>query len=228
MKNLTKLASLTMLYVIFGISVSFSQGKLEGYVKTDEGEIAMFVNVHVYNDFSEKYTTTDVDGFFSVSGLPEGTYNVKVFSLGKESIARNIPVTNNKTNSIRLTMNTILDLPEVEVAWFKGLFDNENPTLIIKTSDEIKQEPVRTIAKLESLNPGTSTDADGNISYRGARPGSAVYYIDGMRSDGPLNVPMSSIYTFDVITGGIPARFGETTSAVISVETKSYFNQGGK
>lgn len=228
MKTLTKFILLCFINVFFLANVTFAQGNLEGYVKTDEGEIALFVNVQVYNNLLERTTVTNEDGFFSFSNLPVGVYDVKVFTFNKETISKNIPVSNNKTNSIRMIMNTILDLPTVEVKWYKGFFDNENPTLVLKTAEEIKNEPIRTLQKLESTTAGATTDASGNVSYRGARPGSSVYYIDGMRSEGQLNVPMSSIYTFDVVTGGISARYGETVSAVVSIETKSYFNMGGK
>jgi hypothetical protein len=229
MKNLTKIALVLLLNVLLVANVSFAQGNLEGYVKKDNGEIALFVNVQVYNDLLERTTVTNEDGFFSFSNLPEGIYNIKMFAFGNETTAKDIPVSNNKTNSIRLSMiNPEIVGPEGTVVWIKGLFDNENPTLVTKTAIDLKNEPIRTPQKLETTIAGASTDASGNVSYRGARPGSSVYYIDGMRSEGALNIPMSSIYTFDVVTGGISARYGETLSAVVSIETKSYFNMGGK
>ena len=57
-----------------------------------------------------------------------------------------------------------------------------------------------------------------------SRPGQGAYYVDGMRLDGSLDIPTAAIYSMKIHNGGIPAAFGNTTSAVVVIETKSYYN----
>lgn len=225
MKNL----ALFILIIPFTI---FAQGNVEGYVYNEKNEKVLFANIKIYNDHTEQYTLSNEDGFFSFENLPMGQYHIKVNVFTNEATAHNIPVANHKTITVKLELPSEIELDGVtvygkkEIKWERGLFEPDAPTLQLKDATFIGQAPIRQMDKLEKLTPGTTEDAEGNISYRGGRPGSAVYYIDGMRSLGDLNIPMSSIYTFETYTGGISAKYGETTSAVIAIETKSYFHYG--
>lgn len=223
--------NLVLLILIIPI-VIFAQGNIEGYVYNENNEKILFANVKIYNYNIELYTLSDEDGFFSFENIPMGQYNIIVSVFTNEATAYNIPVTNYKTISLKLELPSEIELDGVtvygkkEIKWERGLFEPEAPTLQLKDAIFIGQTPIRQVSKLEKLTPGTTEDADGKISYRGGRPGSAIYYIDGMRSLGELNIPMSSIFTFETYTGGISAKYGETTSAVIAIETKSYFHYG--
>ncbi len=63
-----------------------------------------------------------------------------------------------------------------------------------------------------------STPGINNVSIRGSRMDASSYYVDGVRVRG-IDVPNSMIGTVQVITGGIPANYGDVTGGVILVTT---------
>lgn len=60
------------------------------------------------------------------------------------------------------------------------------------------------------------------MNIGGARDYSTKYYIDGIavRSGGSVSLPASAIEQLTVLTGGIPARYGDATGGVINITTR--------
>ena len=66
---------------------------------------------------------------------------------------------------------------------------------------------------------------NGELYFKGARNGTSVYYIDGIKLTGALaNLPARSYASIQVYTGGVPAKYGDTTGGVVAIETQSYFS----
>ncbi len=63
-----------------------------------------------------------------------------------------------------------------------------------------------------------NTESINSVNVRGARTDGNSYYVDGVRVRG-IDVPKSMIGTTYIITGGIPANYGDVTGGVISVTT---------
>jgi len=57
-----------------------------------------------------------------------------------------------------------------------------------------------------------------SVHIRGSRTDATSYYIDGVRVRG-VDVPQSMIGSAQIITGGIPANYGDITGGVISITT---------
>ena len=90
--------------------------------------------------------------------------------------------------------------------------------------------PGRSAASIAATVGGVGTDANGSItSVRGARNNSTYYYIDGIKVRGSTGLPKSAIQEVQVITGGLPANYGDATGGVISITTRgpSSFYFGG-
>ena len=58
------------------------------------------------------------------------------------------------------------------------------------------------------------------VNMRGSRSDATEYYIDGIKVRGALGVPASGIEQITVVTGGVPAKYGDATGGIISVTTK--------
>ena len=94
-------------------------------------------------------------------------------------------------------------------------------------SDQIKVIPVRydPVAMIESMSPEIKKGADGELYFRGSRNGAAIYYVDGVKLRSTLaNLPARSYGSIQVYTGGIPAKYGDTTGGVVAIETQGYFS----
>jgi len=63
-----------------------------------------------------------------------------------------------------------------------------------------------------------NTPGINSVSIRGSRLDASSYYVDGIRVRG-IDVPNSMIGTVQVITGGIPANYGDVTGGIILVTT---------
>ena len=55
---------------------------------------------------------------------------------------------------------------------------------------------------------------------RGARSDATTYFVDGVKVYGTPGLPQQSIEQINVITGGVPANYGDVTSGVISISTR--------
>lgn len=83
----------------------------------------------------------------------------------------------------------------------------------------------RNIGQFSRQAAGVSVDPNGNItSIRGSRAEDVTYFVDGVKIRGSANVPISAINNYTVITGGLPANYGDATGGVVDIKTRSYFN----
>ena len=108
------------------------------------------------------------------------------------------------------------------------LFDTDIPEdfTIIK-AEELKQLPTDDPIKAATFKRSdmyVQDDRRGTpVSIKGSRSNSTKFIVDGIEvSGGTITVPYSAIKQVKVITGGLPAKYGDTTSGVIEITTKSY------
>ena len=219
MKNLTLKSAFLFINVILLVFVSQAQS-IEGTVKDPySNEIKPFVNVILkQNDQTIANKTTDLEGYFFFDNLKSGNYTVVLMALGAEKIINDINIDNTDlTYSFEFDdaiVGTMIDvnghrnlIPKGKLNIIGGdVLDTQKPTTMIEV---LAQVP-------------TAVETSEGISFKGARPGTAVYYIDGIRTYGDLYIPMGSVKNIEVYTGGVPAQYGNSTSGVIVVETKSY------
>ena len=81
----------------------------------------------------------------------------------------------------------------------------------------------------KALLAGMSSDIQqqegtNEVIIRGSRPGDAIYYIDGVKANDMSSVPGVAVQGLEAYTGGIPAKYGDTTGGVVVLETKGYFD----
>lgn len=224
MKNLTLTSALLLINVLFTAFVANAQGSIDGYVKdANTNEVKDMTLVQLIGD--ELYGTyTNDDGYYNFGNVKEGIYDMKISFADTFAIWKNVNIVNGKSASLDLAANFDRELGEVEVRAFKGMFNIEKPNVPVIDPERIFNEKPRNPADIVKRIPAAVETTEG-ISFKGARPGTAVYYIDGIRTYGELYVPMSAVGSIEVYTGGIPAQYGNTTSAVIVVETLSYFDK---
>ena len=114
----------------------------------------------------------------------------------------------------------------VIITYKPKLIDQDVQKIMIKTEDIGHslnvRNPKELFASMNSdiiIQEGTS-----DVIIRGSRPGDAIYYVDGVKSRDLNGVPGVAIGSMMGYSGGIPAKYGDTTGGVIALETKSYFD----
>src|SRR5690606_10650520 len=90
------------------------------------------------------------------------------------------------------------------------------------TSKEIARMAARSPAELAATAGGTYSkdDGSGDLNMRGGRSDANYYFIDGIKVRGSSAIPQSSIEQVSVITGGLPAQYGDVTGGVVAITTK--------
>jgi len=209
-----------------------STGIIKGTLTDEKGAPLMFANVALMEDSTiVAGAQTDDQGNYTFKQITPGEYNLKFVytGLGSKIISHVI------ADPAQVAyVNTSLEpstkqLGEVVVTSKKFEQTIINPTYSTMTSiklDQIEHMPATPgdiIAIAVAVTPGVMATDDGKDLYvRGSRRGSTQYIIDGNKIMGEPNVPGPGIAGMEVLTGGVPAEYGDCTGGIVIITTKDY------
>lgn len=226
-----------LFYVISALLLAnglFAQsGSLKGKV-LDEGtkEPIPFANVTLEEN-GKVITggTTNFDGEFTVKPVTPGKYTVKASYVGYTASQVNGVVVKGGVITFQdfKLKSSSKQLGEVEVKDYKIPLIDKDATMAggAVTSEDIKKMPGRSASSIAQTVGGVYSASGGetDVSIRGARSEGTVYYVDGVKVIGSSAVPKSALEQVTVITGGLPAQYGDATGGIISVTTKGPSNK---
>lgn len=171
---------------------------------------------------------TDEDGRFRISAIPSGKYIFSVIYEGDTltDLVGNVPIDGilnfGKIEFIpKLLLKTMKATPHIMPKLTYGV----QPEITMDL-EQIKRSPQKFNQKemIASMSSDIKLMDDGSLVFRGARKGDMIYIMDGVKMTEITNVPSASIGGMMVFTGGIPAKYGDTTGGVVVMETLSYFD----
>ncbi len=182
--------------------------------------------------------STDFDGVVEIKPISPGKYDVEITSLGFAPVkVAGVSVNANKTTFIPKASSSMkssaIQIDEfVVVDYKKPLIEQDGAaTTETVTSEEITRMAARSPADLAATAGGTYSKDDGSssLNVRGGRSDANYYYIDGIKVRGSSAIPQASIEQVSVITGGLPAQYGDVTGGVVAITTKGVSRkyQGG-
>jgi outer membrane receptor protein involved in Fe transport len=222
-----KIYLLTLLFSVVSLFSLAQSGEISGKITDEKGEGIPFANVAIVENGQPTGigATTNFDGFYSIKPLNPGRYDVKFSYMGYTSIIKtDVVVRNDQSTYIDQKMSPSEQLiEEIQIIEYRiPLIDpGETSSKNTITAEDIADLPSRSIQNLASTTAGvTQGDKDGGINVRGGRGDAIIYYVDGVRTTQAPNLPISSLEQMDIITGGVPARYGDATSGVINITTK--------
>ena len=223
--------------LIFLAQTGFSQariGSIQGTVKDPTGALVPSAKVTVTQPLTsyEQTTQTDSQGGFKLVNLPFNTYKIRVDATGFQPLEQSIDLETN----IPLTLDLSVSLEEataaVTVSTDNGaMLETDRTSSDTDLSQTILERPLgaapsRAIESMVASTPGFVTDDNGRMHPRGSES-QVQYVVDGV----PVTDNMSAIFstsldartlrTVEVLTGGIPAEFGDKLAGVINVNTRS-------
>lgn len=203
-------------------------GAIKGRVvdkATKEG--VPFANVIVtLNGVMSGGAQTDLDGNFTIKPLAPGKYNVKASYVGYQPTEiQGVVVAEAKTTYLDnppIALSAGVEIAEVEVVSYKEpLIDPDTKSGGTVTREEFLAMPSKNINSVAATTAGVyQGDEGGALSVRGQRSDGTAYFIDGQRVIGSASLPQQSIEQVSVITGGVPAQFGDATGGVINITTR--------
>lgn len=237
---------LTIILLLIGCAASMAQtGALKITVKDSKtGEAIPFASVVVEAGGSQAGAgQTDFDGNVMIKPLPLGKVNVKASYVGYRPMQiSNVIVNDNKTDYVTVSMES--SVQEIKtftvVDYVVPLVDPDTKQGKTVTRDQFKNMATRSINSVAAQTAGVYQADEGRaVSVRGGRSNadknnsdvrgfgngtptesSTKTFIDGQRVIGSANLPSNQIEQISVITGGIPAQYGDATSGIISITTR--------
>jgi len=227
--------NLLLASVLLTVSYSFAQsglGTIRGVVKDSKSKEAVIFAVVALKQNGEVKgdATTDEEGKFQINSITPGSYEIEVSNPGdgyQPLSVTNVIVSADKITFLDDLSMTIPEDPEeidlvVVKAYRVPLIDkNGGASGATITREDISRLPTRSAAGVAATVGGVNTDeGSGDISVRGSRSDGTYFYIDGIKVRGSSSLPKGAIEEVSVITGGVPANYGDVTGGIISVTTR--------
>lgn len=235
MRKVTKLA-FSVLFLAIGLfaSAQVSENTVKGFVYDKAtGEPVMFSNIYLKG--TTYGASTDVNGYFSVTKIPDGEYTILVTFLGYDTISENISLKKNDNISKKYYLSEAsVQLDAVQITAEKIEAKTETKTSVINiTPKSITKIPTiggqPDLSQYLQVIPGVifTGDQGGQLYIRGGAPIQNKVLLDGMIIYNPFHsIGLFSIFDTDIIrnaevfTGGFGAEFGGRISSVMDITTR--------
>jgi len=215
-------------------SIVYSQNRspstIEGVIqdfKTKEPLVG--VNIMILGTYLG--TSTDAFGHYVIRNVNPAEYTMEISYIGYKIIQKTgVRVESGKKVIINFEMEqTALALgQEIVVIGAKPLLQlNETGTIRSVNKEDIYNRPLDNIQDIISEQVGV-TEQDNEIHIRGSRTYEVQYLLDDISVQDPLsgtgfglNISAKAIEEVEIITGGFRAEYGQATSGIVNVKTKS-------
>lgn len=215
----------------------FSQGRIgtvQGTVKDPSGALVRDAKVTITQPLTGYSQTvqTDQQGSFKLVNIPFNTYKVQAEAPGFQATEQSIDLETTIAANIELSLSLEGATAAVTVTTDNSaILEQDRTSSDTDLNQTILERPVgaapsRAIESMVASAPGFVTDDNGRMHPRGSES-QVQYVVDGV----PVTDNMSAIFstsldartlrTVEVLTGGIPAEFGDKLAGVINVNTRS-------
>ena len=224
-------------------SPSFAQGlggagTVQGTVKDPTGGVMQSVQVRISNPVSgfSRTVSTDATGRYVFSNLPPNPYHITVEAQGFQTLERDLDIRSGVPITLDLTLALAGATENVAVVGHAGDLLERDPTahtdidqtLIAKLPLETSSSGLNQIVTMAS--PGVVSDSNGFFHPVGDHA-QTQFSIDNQ----PITDQQSRLYSnqisqdavqsMEVITGVAPAEYGDKSSLVVHIVTKSGLDQ---
>lgn len=232
LKRIYLLTAVLLMGTGLGVLAQSSGGALKGKVLDKAtSEPLPFANVVVeLNGTQVGGGVTDFDGNFTIKPLQPGKYNLKASFVGyTASEITGVVVSTDKITFQDISLSPGgVDITAVEVSAYEvPIIDKGNPsTQTTLTQEQIQVAPTRDVRAVASTTAGVYQQDEGDaVNVRGSRNEATDYYVDGIKVRGSTNLPQAGIEQVTVVTGGVPAQYGDATGGIINITTRGPSNK---
>ncbi len=204
--------------------VGGTTGILEGKVVDKESKEPL-IGVSVVIVGTTTGAATDEKGFYQISNVPAGTYDIRFSNVGyQQMLYHGVVVRADLRTRVNIEMTqTAVQLGIMEVSAERPLIEKDvTSTNFSVNSSLVEHLPVRSVQDIISLFP--SVTAEGNV--RGGKTTEVVYMVDGLPMQDVVGggigtpLPKSSITELSIQSGGFEAEYGNALSGVVNIVTR--------
>jgi len=211
-----------------------NSGSIEGQVKDQSGAAVANATVEIAYGVSgfQRTATTGSDGSFRFTNVPFNTYHLVVAASGFAPYSQDVDVRATVPVSVSISLKIGTAAQSVTVEANGGdLVENESTFhtdvdrgLFDKLPLESASSSFSSLVTL--VSPGAAADSNGLIHGLGDHAENS-YSVDGQPFTDQFSkvfsnqLPSDAIQSLEVISGAPPAEFGDKTSLVVKVTTRS-------
>ncbi|MDE0979493.1 MAG: carboxypeptidase-like regulatory domain-containing protein [Flavobacteriales bacterium] len=213
---------------------TFGQSTVKGFLKNKaSGEPIMFASVSL--EGTSFGVMTDIEGFYSISKVPAGTYRLVVSSMEFETVAEEVLLIEDRISTRNYLLESkVISLGSAEVSADR----QEQQTKVNMSVETIRPADLKKIPSfggqpdlVQALQvlPGfiSTGDQGGQLYIRGGSPIQNKVLLDGMIIYNAFHsIGLFSVFDSDVIanadiyTGGFGAKFGGRISSIMDIKTR--------
>src|SRR6202008_2428763 len=212
---------------------SGNSGTINGVVKDPSGAVVAGAAVTIHNPGSgyDRSTTSDSTGSFTFSNIPLNPYPLSVEAAGFGAYAQDVDVRSSVPVPVNIALTVAGSSSTVTVEGGGDLIENDSTfhtdvdrALFDKLPLESQSSSVSSLVTLST--PGVAADSNGLFHGMGDHAENS-FSVDGQPITDQQSkvfsnqIPLDSIQSLEVISGAPPAEYGDKTSLVINVTTKS-------
>lgn len=235
MKNFKRTLSLMLAMVLFtSYALAQNQGNLSGLVKDSDGSTLPGAAIVVKG--STLGTSTDMNGKYSLRGIPAGEVAIEITYLGYNTLEQNVVINNNKTTvcnfvleeaSISLQGVVVSGIVQGQQRALNQQKVADNMTQII-SADQIGKFPDPNVSDALKRLSGVTTDGE-NVQLRGTPANFTNINVNGeqimgSQSEGQRNesldvIPSDILSSLEVKKTLLPSDDGDAIAGVINMKT---------
>ena len=233
-----RVLAITLSFVICFASVASGQSKsyssISGVVADPTGAVVPGATVEIRNPVSqfERSVITDNAGVFSIGNIPFNPYHMTVTAKGFGDYVQDIDLRSPLPVNLKISMPLQTAVQTVTVESNGADLIENDPTfhtdidraMFDKLPLESASSSVSSLVTLSS--PGIAADSNGLFHGLGDHAENS-FSLDGQPITDQQSkvfsnqIPLDSIQSLEVISGAPPAEFGDKTSVIIQVTTRS-------
>ena len=222
-----------ILFVVAASAQLGNSGSIEGAVKDPSGAAVVNATVEIKDPVSGYLRTTNSnsEGAFRFTNVPFNPYHLSVTADGFAPFAQDVQVRSSVPATVEVALKIGTEATKVVVESGGDLLEND-PTFhsdldrnsFARLPLESPSSPVSSLVTLTT--PGIAADSNGLFHGLGDHAENS-FSVDGQPITDQQSkvfsnqIPSSSIQSLEVISGAPPAEFGDKTSLVIKVTTRS-------
>ncbi len=225
---------LSSLLLAMSVAAYAQTGTIKGFVyEKGNGEPMIYTSVFI--EGTGIGVQTDLNGYFSIRAVPEGSYTLASTMIGYDTARVVVRIKGNDIITQKLYLSrkeTELQTVEVSARKTEQQTQVKAGSLTI-TPREMKLLPSTggepDIAQFLQVTPGVvfTGDQGGQLYIRGGAPSQTGILLDGVTIYNPFHsIGLYSVFETDAIrsvdihTAGFNAEYGNRTSAILDVRTK--------
>jgi hypothetical protein len=235
--NYIKIFAFTGLFIVlllFTSRISAQNAMVRGFVyEASTGEPIIYSNV--YLEGTNFGCSTDINGYFNITLIPEGKYTLLVTFLGYDTLREPVQLRENTVLNKRFELKEgSVSLGTVDVTAERITAQTETKTSVVNlTPKTLKKLPSiggqADLAQYLQVVPGVifTGDQGGQLYIRGGSPIQNKVLLDGMIVYNPFHsIGLFSVFDTEIIrnaevfTGGFSADYGGRISSIMDITTR--------